>query len=100
MGERIQLLDITDEVQTPLVKKLLEIIEWLAHRVRPQDGQIAQLKDEIVVLKSEKKRPQCKPSQLDKNAGQGEGASWEGKRPGSAKRNKTVELTIHQQFPL
>lgn len=97
MSERIQLPDMPDEVQTPLVKELLEIIERLAHRVRQQDEQIAQLKDEIAVLKGEKKRSQFKPSQLDKNAGQDEGARWEGKRPGSAKRSKTAELTIHEE---
>lgn len=97
MSERIQLPDIPEEVQTPLVKELLEIIERLAQRVLQQDEQIARLKDEIAVLKGEKKRPQFKPSQLDKNAGQDEGASREGKRPGSAKRSKTVELTIHEE---
>ena len=51
MSERIQLPDIAEEVQTPLVKELLEIIERLAQRVRQQDERIAQLKDEIAVLK-------------------------------------------------
>jgi hypothetical protein len=97
VSERIRIPDIPEEVQTPLVKELVEIIERLAQRVRQQDEQIAQLKDEIAVLKGEKKRPQFKPSQLDKNAGQDEGAPREGKRPGSAKRGKTVALTIHEE---
>lgn len=65
MSKRIQIPDIPEEAQTPLVKGLLEIIEQLAEKVRQQAEQLAQLKDEIAVLKGQKKRPQFKPSQLD-----------------------------------
>jgi hypothetical protein len=64
MSERIQLPDIHEEAQTPLVKELVEIIERLAQRVRQQDEQIAHLKDEIAVLKGQKKRPPFKPTLL------------------------------------
>ena len=37
--------------------------------VQHQEEQTGQLKDEIAVLKGEKKRPRCKPSKLDEKAG-------------------------------
>lgn len=97
MSERIPLPDISEEVQSPLVKELWEIIERWVQRVRQQDQQIAPLKDEIAGRKGEKKRAQCKPSQWDKNAGQEQGVQREGKRPGSAKRSKTLTLTMHEE---
>jgi hypothetical protein len=79
---------------------LVDIIEQLVQKVRQQEEKIAQLEDEIAVLKGEKKRPRFKPSQLDKQAGRGEGALGEGKRPGSEKRSKTASLVIHGTFSL
>jgi hypothetical protein len=97
MSKQVQLPDIPEAAQTPLVKELLGIIAQLAETVRQHEETIAQLQDEIAVLKGEKKRPQFKPSQLDKKAGQDEEASGEGKRPGSAKRSKTAALEIHEE---
>lgn len=97
MSKPLQLPDIPEAAQTPVVKELLGIIALLAETVRQHDETIAQLRDEIAVLKGEKKRPQFKPSQLDKKVGQDEGASGEGKRPGSAKRSKTAVLEIHEE---
>lgn len=97
MGERIQIPDIPEEARTPLVLGLLELIEQLVQKVRQQGEKIAQLEDEIAVLKGEKKRPRFKPSQLDKKAGREEGALGEGKRPGSEKRSKTGSLVIHEE---
>ena len=90
MGKQVQLPDIPEAAQTPLVKELLGIIAQLADTVRQHEETIARLQDEIAVLKGEKKRPQFKPSQLDKKAGQDEEASGEGKLTGSAKRSKTA----------
>ena len=97
MSKPVQLPDIPEAAQTPLVKELLGIIAQLAEKVRQHEETIAQLQDEIAVLKGEKKRPKFKPSQLDKKAGQDEEASGEGKRPGSAKRSKTAVLEIHEE---
>ena len=97
MGERIQIPDIPEEARTPLVKGLVDVMEQLVQKVRPQEEKIAQLEDEIAVLKGEKKRPRFKPSQLDKQAGREEGALREGKRPGSEKRSKTASLVIHEE---
>jgi hypothetical protein len=100
MGKEIKLPDIPEEEQTPLVKGLLGIIEQLAERVQRQEEEIGLLKDEIAVLKGEKKRPRFKASKLDKEAGKpadGQRKETEGKRPGSKKRPKTAQLQIHEE---
>ena len=95
----------------PLVKQLLERLteqsEQLAlqeERLALQDELIQQLKDEIARLKGEKGRPQIKPSTLEKQSGprdnagdsESDGETGGGKRPGSAKRQKTKELAIDE----
>ena len=106
MKKTLQLPDIPEDEQTPVVKGLLVLLEQFAERIQEQDEEIAQLKDEIQVLKGEKKRPQFKPSNLDKengdtdkendsNAGTGHGQS--GKRAGSGKRSKNSQLTVHDE---
>ena len=97
MGARIQIPDIPEEARTPLVKGLVDVMEQLVQKVRPQEEKIAQLEDELAVLKGEKKRPRFKPSQLDKRAGREEGTLGEGKGPGSEKRSKTALLVIHEE---
>src|SRR5664279_709082 len=77
--------DIPDAEATPLVRQLLEII-------RSQQERLQQLEDEILRLKGLKTRPIIAPSPLEtpptppRAPGQ--------KRPGSAKRLKTAQLTI------
>jgi hypothetical protein len=77
--------DIPDAEATPLVRQLLEII-------RSQQERLQQLEDEILRLKGLKTRPIIAPSPLEtpptppREPGQ--------KRPGSAKRLKTAQLTI------
>ncbi len=93
-----------------LVKQLLERLneqsEQLSlqeERLALQDELIQQLKDEIARLKGEKGRPQIKPSTLEQKSGprdnaggnDSDGEAGGGKRPGSAKRQKTTELAIH-----
>lgn len=66
-------------------------------RVQQQDEEIAALKDEINVLKGEKKRPVFKGSQLDKNTDPNRSSKPPlKKRPGSGKRKKTQKLVIHE----
>jgi hypothetical protein len=48
--------DIPEHDQAPLVKTLLAFIEQLAEQVQQQPEEIARLKDEINILKGEKKR--------------------------------------------
>ncbi len=93
--------DIPESEQTPLVKSLMALLEQFAERIQLQDEQIDQLKDEVNILKGEKKRPQFKPSKLDKqtpvdNEENDPEKEKNKKRPGSNKRNKNSKLTIHQ----
>src|SRR4051812_39901195 len=77
--------DIPEDEDTPLVRRLVEILGT-------QHERIQQLEDEIARLKGLKERPVIAPSRLETpprpppQPGQ--------KRPGSAKRPKTAELII------
>jgi len=100
MNQRFQLPDIPEAEQTPLVKSLLALLEQFAERLQQQDEEIAYLKDEINILKGEKKRPQFKPSKMDKKTNDDDDDEPKGtapkKRPGSSKRSKKKTLKIHQ----
>ena len=55
------------------------------------------LKDEIARLKGNNPKPKIKPSNLEKDREEKEHKRRrKGKRPGSAKRNKTAQLQIHE----
>jgi uncharacterized coiled-coil protein SlyX len=106
---QIVMPDIPETELTPLIEQFLQVIrlqqeriDQLEDQVRAQQERIAllqervhQLEDEIARLKGLKTRPRIAPSTLetptrpprDPNA----------KRPGSAKRSKTVELTITEE---
>ena len=89
--------DIPEHDQTPLVKTLLAFIERLAEQVQQQAEEIARLKDEINILKGEKKRTTFKSSKLDKKTdGKTTSDKFSKKRHGSNKRTKTRELSIHE----
>ena len=89
---RIGSLVILSADQTPLVLALAEIIAR-------QDREIKALRDEIHKLKGSTQRPKIEPSRLLKPPRRkSDGA--DGKRPGSAKRNKTAALPIHRDVPL
>src|SRR6516165_7308988 len=87
--------DIAPEERTPAVVALLEII-------RQQQELLQQLRDEIAILKGQKPLPKIQPSRLEQpqpstaTAEQGD----KKRRPGSAKRSKNMELTIHQDIYL
>jgi Transposase IS66 family len=84
----VPLPDIPDSECTPLVRQLLDLIGPLQNRIQ-------ELEDEILRLKGLKTRPILAPSPLEtsprppRQPGQ--------KRPGSAKRLKTAQLTITDQ---
>jgi hypothetical protein len=81
---------VPEEERTPLVVTLLEICSL-------QKEIVQALKDEIARLKGQKPRPRIKPSTLEKGSDKNEAeGKATGKRPGSAKRRKTRELTIHE----
>jgi hypothetical protein len=94
--------EIPETERTPLVLQLLDIIRLQQERIQQLEDQVCiqqeriqQLEDEIARLKGLKTRPRIAPSVLetprrpprDPNA----------KRPGSAKRSKTAQLTITEE---
>ena len=98
---RFSIPPIPEAERTPLVTLLLGLIEDLAERVQKQDEEIAQLKDEVRVLKGQKKRPQFKSSKMDEQTdpdqSEGKTAEEDGRRPGSDKRSKNAELVVHDE---
>jgi hypothetical protein len=84
-------LDIPEAERTPLVRQLLEIIFH-------QQERILQLEDEIARLKGLKPRPRIVPSTLETPTRTPRDPY--AKRPGSAKRHKTAELTITDEVVL
>lgn len=88
---------VPEQEQTPLVKSLLGLIEQLVLQNQQQAEDIQRLNDEINLLKGEKKRPVFKGSKLDKKTNTNtETPQKSGKRPGSNKKKKTQQLTIHE----
>jgi Transposase IS66 family len=96
---KVELPEIRPEDCTPLVEALLGVIRQLLDRVGQLEETNQQLRDEIAKLKGQKPRPDIKPSLLGGAKPKKQGQQG-GKRPGSAKRPKTNELTIHQEVPL
>jgi len=87
--------ELAPEERTPRVLIVLEIVDLLKQRVVQLEEIVQQLRDEIAILKGQKPRPQIAPSRLEQTGPPRpppEGA----KRPGSQKRSKNAELTIHE----
>jgi Transposase IS66 family len=94
---KMELPEIRPEERTPLVESLLGVIRQLLDRVQQLEETVQQLRDDNAVLKGQKPKPPIKPSQLESlPRPPAEG----GKRPGSQKRSKNSELTIHKEVPL
>jgi len=87
-------VEVPAEERTPLVDHLLRVIEELRAENR-------QLRDEIARLKGLPPRPTIRPSTLNApHPDPSHKRRRRGKRPGSAKRQKTAELTIHETIPV
>lgn len=81
--------EITEEEKTPLVLQLLEIIQL-------QSEENQKLKDEIARLKGNNPKPKIKPSGLG-GENKKRRINPDKKRPGSDKKNKTKNITIHNE---
>ncbi len=80
--------------RTPLVDRLLRVIE-------EQQAEIRALRDEITRLKGLPRWPTIRPSTLNApHPDPSHKKRRRGKRPGSAKRQKTGELMIHENVPV
>jgi Transposase IS66 family len=101
---KMELPEIRPEERTSLVEALLAIIREVLDRNQQLEDSVRQLRDEIAILKGQKPRPKIKPSSLESATppSQQEAAKKEKpeKRPGSDKRSKNAELTIHRTVPL
>ena len=84
--------NLRDEDKTPLVRLLLQVIEEQAQRITALEAEIARLKGG-----PKKPASNSKPSALSKPTLV---ARADGKRPGSEKRSKTKDLTIHEEIPV
>jgi Transposase IS66 family len=93
---KLELPEIGPEERTPLVELLLAIIRQLADRVVELEQANQHLRDELARLKGQAPRPEIKPSVLEAAQPKAELKAGD-KRPGSAKRPKTAELTIHRE---
>ena len=83
-------IEVSAEERTPLVDRLLRVIEQ-------QQAEIQALQDEIARLKGLPPRPKIRPSTLNApHPDPSRKKKRRGKRPGSAKRHKTIALTIHE----
>ncbi len=86
----VKLPDFLEQELTPKVVQLLEVSHYQAKLIQS-------LRDEIAALKGNKPKPTISPSVMDSVAGGDKGLNSAGeKRPGSAKRKKTEQLTIHE----
>ena len=89
---RILLPDIPEAERTPLVRQLLDIIALQQDRIHQLEERVHQLDDEIARLKGLKTRPRIAPSSLETPSRRPRDPK--AKRPGSAKRSKTAQLTV------
>lgn len=87
-------IEVPPEQRTPLVEALLRVIAQ-------QQAEIERLRAEIARLKGLPPRPTIRPSTLNQShPDPAHKKQRRGKRPGSAKRQKTAELIIHETIPL
>jgi hypothetical protein len=97
---KFQLPNIPEQEQTPVVKRLLGIIEQLIVQNQKQQEEIDALKDEIRILKGEKKRPKFKPSKLDDSTNDDDFDTDEEESNNTKKkkqRRNKKQLTIHTE---
>jgi hypothetical protein len=85
----------------PALIATVTLVESRLRLIAQQQAEIDRLRAEIARLKGLPPRPTIRPSTLERaHPDPGHGKRRRGKRPGSAKRHKTPELTIHETIPL
>lgn len=99
---KFELPDIPEQEQTPVVKGLLVIVEQLIKQNQKQREEIAILKDEVRILKGEKKRPKFKPSKLDDSTNDDNSAADSDLEENNSQKKKKQRrnkkhLTIHTE---
>jgi hypothetical protein len=102
---KLRLVPHVDKDELPVkqkwqVGKLQAFTEGLLAENIAFGEQLAQLTDEVAILKGEKKRPVFKPSRMNEEAGKVDSATANtelAKRPGSRKKNKTENLRIDRE---
>ena len=96
---KLKLPDILPSEMTPLVEALLAIIGQLFELFEQQKEQISQLKDEIRVLKKQKKKPAFKPSKMDEKTEDSTNVNGSDDKSNKTnhrqKKSKTSHLSIH-----
>jgi hypothetical protein len=102
---KFELPQIPEAEQTPVVRGLLVLVEKLIENTQKMQEEMDVLKDDIKVLKGEKKRPKFKASKLDESTNeetQETVSSTQGndnkKKP--RKRNNKKGLTVHRECPI
>ena len=96
---KIELPPIPNDQRTPLVEQLLALIDQLVQRNAQLEETVPHLRDEIAVLKGQKPKPTIAPSRLETTPPR-RPPDPETKRPGSEKRAKNANLTIHEEVPV
>ena len=98
---KFELPQIPEAEQTPVVQSLLVLVEKLIEHTQKQQEEIDVLKDDIKILKGEKKRPKFQASKLDESTheeteGAADSAQDDNKKQKLRKRNNKKGLTIHR----
>lgn len=99
MKVSIQLPAIPEDQKSPLILRLLEIIEQQGSIIQQLAEQNQELRDEIARLKNQKPKPKISPSRLE-DPKRKKGKKRKKKRPGSKKKRKTANLQIHETIPI
>jgi hypothetical protein len=96
---KLELPPIPAAERTPLVESLLALLDAQQQRIQQLEETVQHLRDEIAILKGQKPRPVIAPSRLEAPPPPPPPSSGD-KRPGSAKRPKNAQLTIHEEICL
>lgn len=99
MQAKIDMPDIPEAEQSPLIKQLLEIIKQQAAAIQELKEENRKLRDEIARLKKQKTKPKIRPSKLEEDdQDESEDSQEKGKRPGSKKKKKNLRIHAEKRI--